>query len=141
VDLLDVATTWDRVAALDAAVRRAVRPHAFTLATFTHAALEGCAIEFTLVGLAGATAEEIARSSRDDAETDLEEAEDRHEACWSAALAAVADGGATLSHHSGIGLARQVLLPREHGEGMRQLRALKKAFDPHGVLNPGKLLL
>jgi len=141
VDMLDVATTWDRVAALDAAVRRAVSPHAFTLATFTHAALEGCAIEFTLVGLAGATAEEIARSSRDDAETDLEEAEDRHDACWSAALGAVADGGATLSHHSGIGLARQVLLPREHGEGMRQLRALKKAFDPHGILNPGKLLL
>jgi alkyldihydroxyacetonephosphate synthase len=141
VDTLDVATTWDRVAALDEAVRRAVSPHAFTLATFTHAAPEGCAIEFTLVGLAGATPGELARASRDDVESDLEEAEDRFDACWSAALSAVADGGATLSHHSGVGLARQLLLPREHGEGMRQLRALKKAFDPHGILNPGKLLL
>ncbi len=141
VDTLDVATTWDRVAALDRAVRRAVGSHALALATFTHAALEGCAIEFTLVGLAGATAEEIGRGSRDDAETDLEEAEDRFDACWNAALSAVADEGATLSHHSGVGLAKQVLLPREHGEGMRQLRALKNAFDPQGILNPGKLLL
>src|SRR5438105_2600388 len=29
----------------------------------------------------------------------------------------------------------------ELGEGIRQLRALKKAFDPRGILNPGKLLL
>ena len=82
-----------------------------------------------------------AKASRDDAESDLEEAESRYDACWQAAMSAVADEGATLSHHHGVGLAKQAFLSREHGEGMRQLRALKRAFDPHGILNPGKLLL
>jgi FAD/FMN-containing dehydrogenase len=35
---------------------------------------------------------------------------------------------------------KQKFLPREHGEsGMRVLRALKSAFDPRGILNPGKV--
>jgi len=141
VDTMEVATTWDRLDSLYGAVRRAVATHAFVLAHFSHAYLEGCSIYFTFIGHAGATAEEIARASRDDAEADLEEAESRYDACWKAAMSAVADEGATLSHHHGVGLSKQVFLSREHGEGMRQLRALKKAFDPHGILNPGKLLL
>ena len=140
-DTLEVATTWDRLDALQLAVRHAVQGLALVRTHFTHAYLEGCAVEFSFTGLAGATADEVARGSRDDAELDLEEGEARYDACWKAALGAAADAGATLSHHHGIGLARQILLPREHGEGMRQLRALKQAFDPHGVLNPGKLLL
>jgi alkyldihydroxyacetonephosphate synthase len=141
VDTLEVATTWDRLESLHRAVRRAVGSLAFVLAHFSHAYLEGCAAEFTLIGLAGAAAEEVARGSRVDAEADLEGAESRYDACWKAALTAVADEGATLSHHHGVGIARQAFLTREHGEGMRQLRALKSAFDPHGILNPGKLLL
>lgn len=141
VDTMEVATTWDRLDSLYRAVRRAASGHAFVLAHFSHAYLEGCSIYFTFIGLAGAPADDVARGSRDDAEIDLEEAESRYDACWQAALVAAADEGATLSHHHGIGLAKQVFLPREHGEGMRQLRALKKAFDPHGILNPGKLLL
>ncbi|MGZ6143996.1 MAG: FAD-binding oxidoreductase [Myxococcales bacterium] len=141
VDTMEVATTWDRLDGLYHGVRRAVQNLAFVLAHFSHAYLEGCSIYFTFIGLAGAPAEEIGRGSRDDAELDLEEAESRYDACWKAALGAVADAGATLSHHHGVGLSKQIFLPREHGEGMRQLRALKKAFDPHGILNPGKLLL
>jgi len=134
VDTMDVATTWDRLDALYRAVLDAVAPHAFVMAHFSHAYLEGCSIYFTFVGLAGAPAGES------DVE-DLESAETRYDSCWNAALSAACDAGATLSHHHGIGLQKQVFLPREHGEGMRQLRALKQAFDPNGILNPGKLLL
>jgi len=141
VDTMEVATTWDRLDSLYHQVRRAVQGLAFVMAHFSHAYLEGCSIYFTFIGLAGATADQIARGSRADAEEDLEEAESRYDACWKAAMGAVADEGATLSHHHGVGLSKQIFLPREHGEGMRQLRALKKAFDPHGILNPGKLLL
>ena len=141
VDTMEVATTWDRLDSLYAAVRRALSTRVFVMAHFSHAYLEGCSIYFTFIGHAGAPADEIARGSRDDAEADLEEAESRYDACWKAAMSAVADEGATLSHHHGVGLSKQIFLPREHGEGMRQLRALKKAFDPHGILNPGKLLL
>ena len=114
---------------------------AFVRANFAHAAPEGCALELKLLGLAGASADAIAHASVDDAEADLEEAQERRETVWAAALAAAADEGATISHHSGIGTSRQVFLRRELGEGVRQLRALKKAFDPAGVLNPGKVLL
>jgi alkyldihydroxyacetonephosphate synthase len=141
VDTMEVATTWDRLDSLYHQVRRAVQGLAFVMAHFSHAYLEGCSIYFTFVGLAGAPADQIARGSREGAEEDLEEAESRYDACWKAALGAVADEGATISHHHGVGLSKQIFLPREHGEGMRQLRALKNAFDPHGILNPGKLLL
>lgn len=128
-DTLDVATTWNRAAAVRDAIRRAVAPHALVFGGPSHAYLEGCALELQCIGLAAP------------AEADPEEAVAAHQAALHAALGAAADAGATLSHGSGTGLARQLFLPREHGDGMRQLRALKKAFDPHGILNPGKLLL
>ncbi len=141
VETLDVATTWERAEPLLRAVRGAVEGLAFVRAHFAHAAAEGCALEVKLLGLAGASAETLAHASVDDAQADLEEAEERRETVWAAALAAAADEGATISHHSGIGASRQVFLRRELGEGIRQLRALKKAFDPSGILNPGKVLL
>jgi alkyldihydroxyacetonephosphate synthase len=100
------------------------------MAHFSHAYLEGCSIYFTFLGLAGPV----------DSEDDLAVAESRYDDCWRAALSAACDEGATLSHHHGIGLHKQAFLPREHGEGMRQLAALKRAFDPRGILNPGKLV-
>src|SRR2546426_796370 len=141
VETLDVATTWERAEALGLAVRRAAEGLAFVRAHFANAAPEGCAVELSLLGFAGAPAGEIAGASRDDAEADLEDAQQRREAALAAALSAVADEGATISHHSGVGASRHVFLRRELGEGIRQLRALKKAFDPRGILNPGKLLL
>ncbi len=48
--------------------------------------------------------------------------------------------GATLSHHHGIGLAKAKWLAWEFGEiGMNVLRAVQKALDPDGLLNPGKI--
>jgi alkyldihydroxyacetonephosphate synthase len=128
-DTMEVATTWERLRGLHRAVREAVSPHAFVLAHFSHAYLEGCSIYFTFLGLAGGAGK-----------GDLAVAESRYDACWQSALSAACDAGATLSHHHGIGLHKQSFLPREHGEGMSQLRALKRAFDPHGILNPGKLV-
>ena len=140
IETLDVATTWPRAEPLYQAVRAATQGLALVRAHFAHAMPEGCALEMTLVGPAGAPAVESAQGSREDAEIDLERAQEGREAAWTAALSAVAEEGATLSHHSGVGIARQAFLHRELGEGMRELRALKKAFDPHGILNPGKLL-
>jgi alkyldihydroxyacetonephosphate synthase len=146
---MEVATTWDRLERLYGAVRRAVEGHAFVLAHFSHAYLEGCSIYFTFVGPGGQSTDDSAAAlgplarpaQRAEAERESRAAEARYEACWRAALSAACDEGATLSHHHGVGLSKQSFLPREHGHGMEQLRALKKAFDPKGILNPGKLLL
>ena len=139
VQTLDLATTWDRALPLVAQVRRAVESRALVSVHFPQAYLEGCALEFTFVGLAGMSAAEAAQASPDDNEADLEQAQARADACWNAALNAAAGEGATLGHHLGAGAEKNGYLQREHGEGVRQLRALKAAFDPHGILNPGKL--
>ena len=144
VEQLDVAAVWDRLPALAAALQRAAAGKALFLLRLSHAWPDGGALDATLVGPPGLTLEEafaLDPSGRDAAEDDVAAEERAAEECLAAAMSAANDAGATLSHHRGVGLARALALPREHGEGMRALRALKKAFDPRGILNPGKLLL
>jgi alkyldihydroxyacetonephosphate synthase len=60
-------------------------------------------------------------------------------AAWDAAAAAVLASGAALSHHHGVGLAKARFLPEALGTAHGVLADLKRALDPAGVLNPGKL--
>lgn len=47
----------------------------------------------------------------------------------------------TISGEHGIGLAKRAYLPWEIPRGIRHLmRELKRAFDPRGIMNPGKIL-
>ena len=56
------------------------------------------------------------------------------------ALRAIAVGG-TVSGEHGIGIGKRGYLEREHGaEAVALMRALKTTLDPHGILNPGKVL-
>ncbi|MDE1171063.1 MAG: FAD-linked oxidase C-terminal domain-containing protein [Verrucomicrobium sp.] len=48
--------------------------------------------------------------------------------------------GGTITGEHGVGLAKKPYLARAVGEGnVRVMRALKAAFDPQGILNPGKI--
>jgi len=48
--------------------------------------------------------------------------------------------GGTITGEHGIGLAKKSFLPKFAGEAqMRVMRELRKAFDPNGILNPGKM--
>ena len=58
---------------------------------------------------------------------------------WDAAAGAVLALGGALSHHHGIGLAKARFLPAALGSGHGVLVDLKRALDPDGILNPGKL--
>lgn len=49
------------------------------------------------------------------------------------------EGTVTAEH--GVGRARAPFLETEHGYGIEVMRKIKKAFDPNGILNPGKLAL
>jgi len=125
VDTCEVATSWGGVLELYRAIRKAVAPHAFVMAHFSHAWPDGCSIYFTFAG-AAPTARAGARS---------------YDAAWRAALDAAARAGATITHHHGVGVLKRPWLANELGEGgVALLRAAKRAFDPAGVLNPGKLL-
>ena len=123
-DTMEVAGTWDRVMEIYERVRAAVRPFAFVLCHFSHAYPEGCSLYFTFV---------LSAPDR--------EQERRYDELWRVALQAAMSAGATVSHHHGVGLLKARELAEELGEGRRMLVALKRAFDPDGILNPGKLTL
>jgi len=54
---------------------------------------------------------------------------------------ALAEAGATLTHHHAIGADHAPWLAAEDGDlGVEVLRAVKARLDPAGVMNPGKLL-
>jgi glycolate oxidase len=71
------------------------------------------------------------------------------EAAWAAALEAAGRGiverivalGGTISGEHGVGLIQRDLLPLQLSQPVLDLsHAIKRAFDPLGILNPGKLL-
>jgi glycolate oxidase len=48
--------------------------------------------------------------------------------------------GGTITGEHGVGVAKKPYLPRLVGEsGLRVMRGIKHAFDPKGLLNPGKI--
>lgn len=47
--------------------------------------------------------------------------------------------GGTATGEHGVGLGKRAYMRREHGPALDVMRELKQLFDPHGVLNPGKV--
>jgi len=47
--------------------------------------------------------------------------------------------GGAISHHHGIGLNRGRFLEEGLGTSFAVLASVKRALDPNGILNPGKL--
>ena len=53
---------------------------------------------------------------------------------------AIAAGGTCTGEH-GVGLGKRRALVGEAGPAIEVMRSLKLALDPHGLFNPGKVLL
>jgi D-lactate dehydrogenase (cytochrome) len=45
----------------------------------------------------------------------------------------------TISGEHGIGLGHKDMFEKEHGGSVELMRLIKKQFDPHNILNPGKI--
>ena len=72
-------------------------------------------------------------------ERDKDEIKRAHAAFAEIFDAAIAMGGTITGEH-GVGLAKKKYLPKLVGEsGIRVMRGIKQAFDPKGILNPGKI--
>ena len=138
VDTIEVAATWDRLPLLHRQVRNAIGQHALVMAHFSHAYPDGCSIYFSFVMRAQSLDNdglgERARLAR------LEQDRRRYDTLWRAAMTAALHAGGTISHHHGIGRVRAPFMAAEHGDSVHLLAALKRAADPDGILNPGKLL-
>lgn len=126
VDTLEVATTWDRVAQLHQAVTERmfkVKGIVSVSAHSSHSYTQGTNLYVTFLALG----------------PDPAEAEDVYQRVWDAAMEACLEVGGTISHHHGVGLQRVKWMPRELGSAAEVLVRLKKALDPKGLMNPGKL--
>lgn len=125
VDTIEVAATWSQLGSLYRGVVDAMTPHVdVLLAHASHLYPSGANIYFTFL---------IASASDD------REAMERYGRAWEAGAAATHGASATLSHHHGIGLQKAPWLAGEWGSGASVQSMLKKAFDPSGLMNPGKL--
>jgi glycolate oxidase len=72
-------------------------------------------------------------------ERDKDEISRAHAAFEEIFDAAIAMGGTITGEH-GVGLAKKKYLPKLVGEsGIRVMHGIKQAFDPKGILNPGKI--
>jgi alkyldihydroxyacetonephosphate synthase len=133
-DTMEVAAPWSRLGAVYDGVRKALGQSAFVMAHLSHAYPDGCCIYFSFAGSATPDPTNPA------AEWD-ERCEEVYDRTWKAAMAAVLEAGGVLAHHHGVGRSKAPRLAEElGGVGMSTVRALMKAFDPHGILNPGNLV-
>jgi alkyldihydroxyacetonephosphate synthase len=123
-DTMEVAAPWSRLAALYGNVRAALGRHVFVMAHLSHAYPDGCSIYFTFAGSAATPEAALAR----------------YDAAWRAALDAAIEAGGTLSHHHGVGRSKAPCLGAELGLGVDVVHALRRTFDPAGIMNPGNLL-
>jgi alkyldihydroxyacetonephosphate synthase len=122
-DTMEVSAPWEKVHDVYERVHEAASQYAFVLCHFSHAYADGCSLYFSFVGSG-------------QSEMDMEQ---RYERLWTAALGAALSAGANVSHHHGVGLLKARALQDSLGEGRHAMAALKRVFDPDGIMNPGKL--
>ena len=134
-DTMEVAAPWSKLRALYDGVRRALGEHVFVMAHLSHAYPDGCCIYFSFAGTA-AKGEGVKAGAGWD-----ERCEITYDRAWKAAMGAAIEAGGTLAHHHGVGRSKAPRMAHELGAGgVDAVRALLRAFDPNGILNPGNLL-
>jgi alkyldihydroxyacetonephosphate synthase len=137
VDTIEIAARWRALAGIYDGAVSALRAVDGTLAASahqSHAYGDGACLYFTF---GGRMPDEAPGAGDADAEDGW--AESYYRACWDAVTDVVRAGGGAISHHHGVGLNRSRFVAPALGESFSLLCALKDAFDPRGILNPGKL--
>lgn len=70
---------------------------------------------------------------------DPAEAMDLHDRLWDAGIFAGMKHGGVLNDHHGVGIKLGRFMRPQLGPAFDYLRSLKDAWDPDGIMNPGKL--
>lgn len=132
VETLETSTSWSNMERLHGAVAAAIRDairarganESIVMCHISHSYATGASLYFTFAWPM----------------TPGEEMDD-----WAsikkAASDAIRDHGGTISHHHGVGADHLPWMAAEKGAGaIKLLQAARTAMDPHGVMNPGKLV-
>jgi alkyldihydroxyacetonephosphate synthase len=124
VDTMEIAAPWSKLDAVYAATTEALRAAGASVASchLSHSYLDGACLYFTFA-----------------ATPPPSDVESTYLALWDAGQRAVLAAGGNLSHHHGVGLNRARFMGEALGPGFGVLNAVKRALDPNGILNPGKL--
>ena len=125
VDTMEVAGRWRDLPALYRATLDALNGVAGTVSASAHQSHsypEGGCLYFTFA-----------------AQTEPDDRDRYYREVWDAGSRAVLAAGGALSHHHGIGLNRSRFVAEALGPAFDVLVATKRALDPNGILNPGKL--
>lgn len=75
----------------------------------------------------------------DEPPQDPHEALALHNRIWTAAARTSMEHGGVLNEHHGIGWKLGRLMREQHGAAWPVVEGIKRAIDPHGIMNPGKL--
>jgi alkyldihydroxyacetonephosphate synthase len=70
---------------------------------------------------------------------DAQEALRLHNRIWNTAITAVLENDGMINEHHGVGLKLARYMRRQYGPAWSYLQTLKKATDPNGIMNPGKV--
>ena len=123
-ETIEIAHFWDSIFETYTALKQSLAPLAQeVLGHFSHVYPQGVSLYLILLG----------------EESDAAAAEGRLRQIWETAMRVSQEQGAAISHHHGVGLARQAYLPAELGTSHMLLERIKTLLDPNGILNPGKL--
>jgi len=133
VDTLETALSWTDLASATEAILKALRTgledrgeRVLAFSHVSHVYATGASIYVTFLFRLASSAEETLS---------------RWQKLKAAASQAIVSHGGTISHQHGVGLDHQPWLEAEKGRlGLQSLAALAKAFDPDGIMNPGKLI-
>ena len=75
----------------------------------------------------------------DSAPDDPDEALALHDRLWNAAIETSLAHGGVINEHHGVGLKLGRFMRPQHGSAFDVMLAVKNAWDPDGIMNPGKL--
>ena len=122
-DTLECAVAWDGLERVRRAVRAhcAARPRTLCLTHLSHCYPQGASLYFVFMARMDSIPE--------------------YQAFQAGILDIIRDQGAAMSHHHGIGKMAGPWLRDQAGAGQMDLfRAIKRHFDPQGLMNPGGTL-
>lgn len=123
-DTIEMSATWDKLLILYEKMTEALSPHAMIMAHLSHVYTDGGAFYFTfLAPLKG-----------------LNKSEQLFDCIWDTALETCQKVGGAISHHHGVGRLKAKYMADEWGDGISLFKTFKDLYDPHRIMNPGKLM-